>query len=83
MDKIFKFQKWAVRTVSNSHYRRLSSAPLFQSLNVFNVYDIYKLEVGVFMFSTLQTNCQMGFEIHFQNKLNVINILTEMPMTIL
>ena len=49
MDKIFKLQKWAVRTISNSHYRS-HSAPLFQSLNILNVYDTYKLEVGVFMF---------------------------------
>ena len=49
MDKIFKLQKWAVRTVSNSHYRS-HSAPLFQRFNILNVYDTYKLEVSVFMF---------------------------------
>ena len=31
---------------------------------------------------TLQTNCQMGFEIDFQNKQNATNILPELPATI-
>ena len=34
MDKISKLQKWAMRTISNSHYRS-HSTPLFQSLNIY------------------------------------------------
>ena len=49
MDKILKLQKWAVRSITKSHYRS-HSAPLFKQLKILNVYDTYKLEVGVFMF---------------------------------
>ena len=45
----------------------------FQSLNILNVYDKYKLEVGVFMLNILQTILQMGSRIPFQNKLNATN----------
>ena len=81
MDKIFKLQKWAVRTISNSHYRS-HSAPLFQSLNILMFMTHINSKSVYSCLDTLQTNCQMGFVIHFQSKLNVINILPEMPMTI-
>ena len=60
IEKIFKLQKWAVRTFSNSHYRS-HSAPLFQSLNILNIYDTYKLEVGVFMFRNFTNQLPNGF----------------------
>ena len=44
----FILQKWALRTISNSHYRAHTD-PLFVKYNVLNVYDMYKLETGVFM----------------------------------
>ena len=49
IDKILRLQKWAVRSITNSHYRS-HSAPLFKQLKILNVYDTYKLEVGIFMF---------------------------------
>ena len=33
LDKIFKLQKWAIRTISNSHYR-CHTGPLFSKFNV-------------------------------------------------
>ena len=60
MDKIFKLQKWAVRTISNNHYRS-HSAPLFQSINILNVYDTYKLEMDVFMFRHFTYQLLNGF----------------------
>ena len=48
LEKIHKFQKWAVRIISNSHYR--SHSALFQKHDILNVYDSYKLELGVFMY---------------------------------
>ena len=39
IDKILKLQKWALRTISNSHYRAHID-PLFVKYNVLNVYDI-------------------------------------------
>ena len=48
LDKIFKLQKWAIRTISNSHYRS-HTGPLFLKHNILNVYDTYKLSIGIFM----------------------------------
>ena len=49
LDKIFKLQKWAIRTISSEHYR-CHTGPLFIKHNVLNVFDIFKLELGVFMY---------------------------------
>ena len=49
MPRNSKLQKWAVRSITKSHYRS-HSAPLFKQLKILNVYDTYKLEVGFFMF---------------------------------
>ena len=48
LEKIHKLQKWVLRIISNSHYRS-HSMPLFLKYDILNVYDMYKLEVGVFM----------------------------------
>ena len=49
LDKLVKLQKWAIRTVSNSHYRS-HSGPLFAKFNLLTVKDMYSLELGVFMY---------------------------------
>ena len=49
LDKIFKLQKWAIRTISNSHYRS-HTGPLFSKYNVLNVHDTFKLSLGIFMY---------------------------------
>ena len=49
LEKIYKLQKWVLRIISNSHYRS-HSTPLFHKYDILNVYDMYKLEVGVFMY---------------------------------
>ena len=49
LDKIFKLQKWAIRTISNSHYRS-HTRPLFSKFNIFNVHDTFKLNLGIFMY---------------------------------
>ena len=48
LEKIHKLQKWVLRIISNSHYRS-NSTPFFHKYNILNVYDMYKLEVGVFI----------------------------------
>ena len=75
MDKIFKLQKWAVQTISNSQYRS-HSAPLFQSLNILNVYDTYKLEVGVFMFRHFTNQLPNGFRDSFSKQAECHKYLT-------
>ena len=75
MDKICKLQKWAVRTFSKCHYRS-HSAPSFQSLNILNVYDTYKLEVGVFMFRHFTNQLPNGFRDSFSKQAECHKYLT-------
>ena len=49
LNKLIKLQKWAMRTVSNSHYRSHTS-PIFAKYNVLRVTDMYALELGTFMY---------------------------------
>ena len=39
LDKIFKLQKWAIRTISNSHYRS-HTGPLFSKFNMIHLSSI-------------------------------------------
>ena len=48
LDTLIKLQKWAIRTITNSHYRS-HTGPLFAKSNLLNVTDMYTLELGVFM----------------------------------
>ena len=49
LDKLVKLQKWAIRTISNSHYRS-HTGPLLAKCNVLTVSDMYTLKLGVFMY---------------------------------
>ena len=66
LEKIHKLQKWAV-----SHYRS-HSASLFQKHNILNVYDSYKLELGVFMYQYVNGSLPFSFNAFF-TKLSVIH----------
>ena len=64
-----------MRTISNSHYGS-HSAPLFQSLNILDVYDTYKLEVGVFMFRHFTNQLPNGFRDSFSKQAECHKYLT-------
>ena len=49
LDKLIKLQKWAIRTISNSHYRS-HTQPSFAKHNILKVNDMYSLELDVFMY---------------------------------
>ena len=49
MTKIFRIQKRAVRTISNSSYI-CPTKPLFAMYNLMNIYDMYTIEVSIFMY---------------------------------
>ena len=49
LNKILRLQKWAIRTISNSHYRT-HTGPLFKKYNVLNIHDTFKLNLGSFMY---------------------------------
>ena len=45
LNKLVKLQKWAIRTVSNSHYRSHTGPFFFYKYNVLTVTDMYTLVV--------------------------------------
>ena len=49
LEKILKLQKWAIRTVTNSHYRS-HTGPLFSKYNALTSTDTFKLNLGIFMY---------------------------------
>ena len=72
LEKIHKLQKWAVRIISNSHYRS-HSAPLFQKHDILNVHDSYKLELGVFMYKYFNGLLPMSFNTFFTKLSDIHN----------
>ena len=70
LDKLIKLQKWAIRTVSNSHYRS-HSGPLFAKYNVLTVDDMYLLELGVFMFKYSINDLPTAFNNYFTKRSDI------------
>ena len=70
LSKIHKLQKWAMRIISNSHYRS-HTAPIFYKYNILNVYDSYKLEVGVFMYQYFQNFLPSSFNTFFSKRSDI------------
>ena len=64
LDKIFKLQKWAIRTISNSHYRS-PTGPLFSKYDVLNVHDTFKLNLGTFMYKHHTNQLRSIFSTYF------------------
>ncbi len=50
MNKVFKLQKRAMRTISNSPYL-CSTKPLFTKYNILNIFDLYMRDVAIFMYT--------------------------------
>ena len=70
LEKIHKLQKWAVRTISNSHYRS-HSGPLFHKYDFLNVFDTYKLELGVFMYKYCLNQLPNSFNNFFTKRSDI------------
>ena len=49
LDRIFKLQKRAIRIINHSPFLAHTSS-IFYDLKLLNVYDIYKYQLGIFMF---------------------------------
>ena len=73
--KIFKLQKWAIRTISNSHYRS-HTGPLFLKHNILNVYDTYKLNVGIFMYKHHTNQLPSNYSTYFTKHIQTHNYST-------
>ena len=59
-----------MRVISNSHYRS-HTASIFQKYNILNVYDSYKLEVGVFMYQYFQNLLPSSFNTFFSKRSDI------------
>ena len=70
LSKLVKLQKWAIRTVSNSHYRS-HSRPLFARYNVLTVEDMYTLELGVFMYKYSIGDLPSAFSGYFTKRSDI------------
>ena len=70
LDKIIKLQKWAIRTISKSHYRD-HTAPLFAKNNILTVTDTHTLELGVFMFKYHINDLPVVFNDYFKKRSDI------------
>jgi len=75
LDKLVKLQKWAIRAISNSHYRS-HTGPLFAKYNVLNVNDMYTLELGVFMYKYSINRLPNVFNDYFTKRSDIHNYQT-------
>ena len=64
LDKLVKLQKWAIRTICNSHYRS-HTGPLLAKCKVLTVSDMYTLELGVFMYRFSIDDLPVAFKNYF------------------
>ena len=75
LEKLIKLQKWAIRTISNSHYRS-HTAPLFSKYDILTVNDMYNLELGVFMFKYSINELPNVFNQYFKKRSDIHNYPT-------
>ena len=70
LDKLVKLQKWALRTITNSHYRS-HTGPLFAECNILTVTDMYNLELGVFMYRFSIGDLPVAFKNYFSKRSDI------------
>ena len=75
LDKLIKIQKWAIRSITNSHYRA-HTAPLFAQLNLLTIKDIYTLNLGTFMYRFSINDLPIAFKNFFSKRSEVHNYQT-------
>ena len=75
---IHKLQKKVVRLITfNNSYIKPPSDPLFNTLNILTIYDIFKSETLKFVYNCLNKTNPMQFHgfFHFQNTIhNTVNV---------
>ena len=75
LDKIFKLQKWAIRTISNSHYRS-HTGRLFSKFNILNVHVTFKLNLGIFRYRHHSNQLSPIFSTYFTKHVQIHNYPT-------
>ena len=75
LDKLVKLQKWAIRTISNSHYRS-HTGPLLAKCNVLTVSDMKTLKLGVSMYRFSIDDIPVAFKNYFSKRSDIlVNVL--------
>ena len=75
LDRILKLQKRVVRIITNSSFLA-HTKPLFISLNILPIYDLYKYNLGIFMFSFYKNLLPQSFDNLFSQNIQVHNYNT-------
>ena len=75
LDKLVKLQKWAIRTITNSHYRS-HTGPLFAECNILTVTNMYNLELGVFMYRFSIDDQPVAFKNYFRKRSDIYDYPT-------
>lgn len=75
LDKLIKLQKRAVRIICNSHYLS-HSGPLFLELKILTIYDMYKFDLGIFMYKHITCHLPKVFTNYFTKKLLIQSHIT-------
>jgi hypothetical protein len=60
LDQLFKLQKKALRIISDSDYQS-HTKPMFHNLNTLTIFDINKLQTGLFMYRNTTNNLPNSF----------------------
>ena len=61
LEPLHKLQKKAIRIVNNSHYLD-ASAPIFKSLHLLNIYQVFKLNCLLFAYKCMKSNLYPNFK---------------------
>ena len=72
LNKLLKLQKRAVRHICKTSFRH-SSIPLFRDLHILNVYNMYNLELGVFMYKYSIDDLPTIFKDYFTKRSQIHN----------
>ena len=86
LDNLFKLQKRAIRICTSSEYTS-HTKELFKKLNTLNIFDINKVQIGIFMHRFLNKNLPKSFDnyfykhndIHHYNTRNAENLISVKP----
>ena len=75
LNRLYVLQKRAVRLITSSCHRA-NTAHLFKELNILNVFDIFKHQMGIFMFKISRELLPPLFQNHFHTNNTVHNYYT-------
>ena len=72
MNKIFRLQKRALRTISNSSFS-CHTKPLFKKYNVLNIFDMFTNKIALFMYKYKCNMLPRSFDGYFTTNQEIYN----------